>query len=97
MNCLMTNINGKAIAAFSIKTNSDNEDDIADFANSLSLLRFGEGMDCLDLGDSMGVFMRVAWDDFYSGELVNLYFGANGIQVEINLDFENFQWEGLSR
>jgi len=91
----MTTITGKANAVFSVKTNSDSEKDIVEFANSLSILRGWGELDSLDLGDSMGVFMRVAWDDFHSGELVNLYFGANGISVEINLDFDLFQWERI--
>jgi hypothetical protein len=93
----MTNtpIKGIANARFSVTTNTDDAELIIAFADSLSISRFGERMDSLDLGDSMGVFMRIAWDDLYSGELVNLYCGDGGIQVEINLDFDSFEWEGI--
>lgn len=76
---------------FEMITDAESDDQIINLADSLSLSRWGERMDSLDLGDSMGVFIRAAIEDLYNGELVNLYCGE-GIQVEMKLEMDLFDW-----
>lgn len=87
----MTNRRCTATVRFSMKTSASDEQMI-DLANALSLERYGQELDSLDIGDSMGLFMRVAHDDFYRGELMLVYPGPD-FMVEMDIDHDFFDWE----
>lgn len=44
------------------------------------------------MGDSMGLFMRVAHDDFYAGELMLVYPGID-FMVEMDIQHDLFIWK----
>lgn len=88
----MTNYRCGATANFNLQSNAESDEQIIELANSLSLQRWNEQMDSLDLGDSMGVFIRAAMEDLYSGELDSVFMG-NGFWVQISLDFDLFSWQ----
>ena len=81
----------EGIVRFSLSTNGTDEQIIA-LADSLSLERYGQGIDSLDLGDAMGLFMRVAHDDFYAGELMLVYPGID-FMVEMDIEHDLFIWQ----
>ena len=86
-------INYECDSAIRIKMTSDCDDaeKLIALADSVSIQRFGERMDSLDLGDSMGVFQRVAIEEFYAGELSTLLVG-DGFWVQVDLDCDLFNW-----
>lgn len=87
----MINYRCDAAVQFHMESSAVNEQQIIELAESLSQQRWNEGMDSLDLGDSMGVFIRAAVEDFYNGEMESLYMG-NGFWVQIEMNMELFSW-----
>lgn len=67
------------------------DEQVIALADEISQERFGERLDSLDLGDAMGLFMRIAHDDFYAGELFLVYPGDT-FMVEMEISHENFEW-----
>lgn len=87
----MTDYQCDAQVGFKMISNAKSDDQIIQLAESLSIQRWGEGMDSLDLGDSMGVFIRASFEDFYRGDFLPLYMG-DGFYVQMDIDFYLFQW-----
>lgn len=77
---------------FTMRSDAPSDDALIQFANSLSLSRYGEELDSLDLGDSMGIFTRIAWEEFYKGELFTILPSSEGFAVEVEMDIELFNW-----
>lgn len=77
---------------FKMKTDAPNAESLIAFADSISLKMLGEGLDSLDLGDSLGAFIRILEADItnQSGEL--LLVSPQGFTVSITEDWELFQW-----
>lgn len=78
---------------FTMRSDAPNDEALIAFANSLSLEYFGEELDSLDLGDSMGVFTRIAYQQFYAGELFTILPAAEGFSVEVEMDIDLFNWK----
>lgn len=81
-----------ATQRFTMRSDAPNDDALIAFANSLSLEFYDEELDSLDLGDSMGVFTRIAHDQFYAGELFTILPSSDGFSVEIEMDIDLFKW-----
>lgn len=67
------------------------DEQVISLADEISQERWNQRMDSLDLGDSMGVFIRAAHEDFYNGELFLTYPGDT-FMVEMEIDHELFSW-----
>lgn len=87
----MINYECNAALRFKMTSDAKNDAQIINLADAISEQRFGERMDSLDLGDSMGIFIRCCIEDFYSGELNSVFIG-DGFYVNIDCDWELFQW-----
>lgn len=88
----MTNFRCTARVEYTLVSDAPSESALVDFADAVSLERYGEEMDSKDLGDAMGVFMRVAHDDLYDGNLMTLLVG-DGFTVNVELEMDLFEWE----
>lgn len=80
----------EGIVRFSLSTNGTDEQ-IISLADYLSLERYGEELDSPDLGDAMGLFMRIAQEDYYKGELLLVYPELD-FTVEMDVKHELFNW-----
>ena len=84
-------INCDANIGFKMISDAESDEQIIDLANSLSLQRWGQELDSLDLGDSMGAFIRAAFEDFYAGDIDSIFLG-NGFFVRVDIKFDLFNW-----
>ena len=82
-------------AAIRFKMHSDapSDEKLIEFADQLSQSRYGEILDSLDLGDSMGLFTRIAYDEYKGGELFTILPSADGFSVEVEVDIDLFDWK----
>jgi hypothetical protein len=67
------------------------DEQVISLADEISQERGWGILDSLDLGDAMGLFMRAAHDDFYSGELFLTYPGDT-FMVEMEITHDLFHW-----
>lgn len=81
------------VIRFKMHSDAPNDEELIEFADQLSQSRYGDILDSLDLGDSMGLFMRIAQDEFQKGELFTLLPSAKGFSVEVEIDFDLFEWK----
>ena len=88
-------INYECNAAIRFKMSSDAkcDEDLINCAESLSLQRWNERLDSLDLGDAMGAFIRAANEEYWNGMVLNPVFMGNGFYVQMEIDQDLFKWE----
>lgn len=77
---------------FKMHSDAPSDEKLIEFADQLSQSHYGDILDSLDLGDSMGLFMRIAYDEYMKGELFTILPSAEGFAVEVEVDIDLFEW-----
>jgi hypothetical protein len=82
-----------AAIRFRMHSDAKTDEDLIDFADALSLDKKGTELDSPDLGDSMGLFIELAYAEYMEGELFTIFTSPNGFSVEVEVDIDLFSWK----
>lgn len=88
--CMTKNCIAKA--TFKMTTDAPSDEQFIMLAFALSFNRWGYGLDSLDLGDAMGVFIRAAAEDFAFNNTMTPHYAGPNFTVHMELDFDLYDW-----